>query len=189
MKDYSAIKKVFAAIVPILYIVLQIALFKYLDIAGYNMLMLSATILTFMAFLETVLLFLDDKRLFNGNANMYQKLEFYWNKKQYWMICHWLWLTVYYFISGMAVLSSCIIIYVVSQIDDSTNAVIFYSVIALSLTFINLLAKPFDGSKAYRNAYIRMEKDILNCMNDKMDILELPAEFEACEREITSGLY
>lgn len=116
-------------------------------------------------------------------------MEFYWQKKQAWMICYFLWLTAYYFISGMSIYASCIIIYVSSQNDDALEITILYSIIALSLTFINLIIKPYEGSKSYRDAYIRMEKNILDYINGSMKIEDFPSEFEFCEKQITNGLY
>lgn len=89
----------------------------------------------------------------------------------------------------MSIYASCIIIYVSSQNDDALEITILYSIIALSLTFINLIIKPYEGSKSYRDAYIRMEKNILDYINGSMKIEDFPSEFEFCEKQITNGLY
>ncbi len=190
MKKYNPVKKVLGCIlIMLIYLVVQTVLIIYLKITSYHKLTISIILLAGVICTEIIYTYIDDTRLFNNNEDLYNKIQFYWNKKQAWMSCHFLWLTAYYFLSGMSVLSSCIIIYVTSQDSNALDAVILYSIIALSLTFLNLIIKPYEGSKAYREAYNRMEKDILNYVNGTMKIEDFPSEFEYCENLITNGLY
>lgn len=190
-KTTTNIRKItICIIIIILYFIAQICLIKFASLASYHKLTISATLISIVICVDIILLFDDDKKIFQNNEELYDKLEFYWLKKQAWLKSEWLWQYSYYYITGMSLLSSCIVIYISSEnINNKTSSIIFYSILSMTLTFLNLLINPFKGAKSYRNAYIRMEKDILDCINNKMDINDLPKEFEICENEITNGIF
>lgn len=188
---YSLLKKTFLT----LFILLAFAFFiwgiwYFLNIAYYHKFVMSITLIAILICVEILLTCVDDTRIFKGDAKKYTEIILLWSKKQSWLICYMLWLSAYYFISGMSLLSSCVVIYITSeQTINDPGAIVIYSILSLLLTFVNLLVNPFNGSKAYRNAYIKMETEIIKYIANETKLSDLYKVFDECEKEITNGIY
>lgn len=203
-KNLSKTKNRLALFVAILFIVIGIYIFSTYKFQICHILTISLSLLFVCMCIVIPIIFSDDEnkeqyicidkdndQTEKNNAEIETRLCYYIDKKQKWFICYLIWLAVYYYTCGMSILSSCIIIYIANDTIDNNaqEIIIFYSIIALLLTFLNLLIKPLDGSKGYRKAYIRMEKDILDFQNGNADFKKLNESFVQCENYITKGLY
>ncbi len=158
------------------------------QISSYHKIVLSLILIGVTICVESILIFLDKENPISEESDIV--IGFYLKKKDFWLVCHWIWLCAHYLISAISLLSSCIIIHVSFQSSvESNDIIIFYSIIALFTTFLSMLVKPLVGYKAYRNAYIQMQKSILDCINGVISKQEMADIFKACEDEITRGLF
>lgn len=77
-----------------------------------------------------------------------------------WMRSYLIWFGIYYLFTWMPLLISCIVIYLSGSGIESGNIdgnrVLIYSILSLSLGFLNLLVKPATMAKGYRKAYVEV---------------------------------
>lgn len=207
-KNPPKTKNWLAIFIVILFILIEIYIISKYQLQIYNILVISLSLLFLCMCIVIPMIFVDDEsnkhyicidkdttnienNTEKNDVNIETRLNYFINKKQKWLASHFIWLAIYYYTCGMSILSSCIIIYIANnKIDyDKQEIIIFYSVVSLLLTFLNLLIKPLDGSKGYRKAYIKMEKDLLDFQNGKANFKKLNKSFVECEKFITKGLY
>lgn len=180
-------KTVFFIIIILLFVFLLMGVIV-VQISNYHKIVLSLILIGTTICVESILIFLDKDNQISAKSD--ETIDFYIKKKELWLVCHWIWLCAYYLISSISLLSSCIIIHVSFQsYVESDDIIIFYSIIALFMTFLNMIVKPLVGSKSYRNAYILMQKNIIDYINNVIKKEELANVFKECEDEITRGLF
>lgn len=171
-------------ILIILIVIFAVALnfFLWNYVTSYNKIFMTVTSLFFLVlFILTIVLWRSTETIVNNstlNISDYYKIS---NAKELWKISSIIWASIYYFLSGLSILSSIVIIYISSSKVGKEEDVIFYSVLAIFFSIIVFILHPMEIAIGYRSAFKKMNICMLKFSNKMIDFKEVIKTLEECE--------
>lgn len=149
----GAFKRVILIIVPtIIIFVIDFIIHALIPLEAYDYLfMLTISIFFEGCSIMMICLIPVKKTLASESSLINDALE----KNTVWLLSYVIWLAVYFLLTFIPILSSCIVVYVTSvgNANSEMSKIVFYSVISLAVSFIVILMHPLDIARGYRLAH------------------------------------